>query len=141
GNYKRVREVLKIQLLTVLSVSTLLILLMMIYTENVVRFFIKNDPTLVHFTISAMRLNLFLMPFTALFLACNNFFQSIKESTLATRFFLIRILVLNIPLVYILGYFFKEVGVWLAFPIADTSVAIGMFYLTIKKMRKMSNDN
>lgn len=140
-NYKRVREVLKIQLFTVLSVSTLLILLMMIYTESVVRFFIKNDPTLVAFTVSAMRLNLFLMPFTALFLACNNFFQSIKESTLATRFFLIRILVLNIPLVYILGYFFKEIGVWLAFPIADTSVAIGMFYLTIKKMRKMSNDN
>ncbi|MGL4642634.1 MAG: MATE family efflux transporter, partial [Cetobacterium sp.] len=46
-NYKRVREVLKIQLFTVLSVSTLLILLMMIYTESVVRFFIKNDPTLV----------------------------------------------------------------------------------------------
>ncbi|MGL5088805.1 MAG: MATE family efflux transporter [Cetobacterium sp.] len=138
GNYKRVREVLKIQLITVITVSTVLILLLLFNTKEVVQFFIKNDPTLVRFTVSAMRLNLFLMPFTAIFLACNNFFQSIKESRLATRFFLIRILILNIPLVYILGYFFKEVGVWLAFPISDTLVAIGMFYLARKKIRKIS---
>ncbi|MGL4358312.1 MAG: hypothetical protein ACRDC1_10455, partial [Cetobacterium sp.] len=86
-------------------------------------------------------LNLFLMPFTAMFLACNNFFQSIKDSIIATRFFMLRIVILNIPLVYILGYFFKEIGVWLAFPISDTVVAIVMFFLTIKKMRKISLDN
>lgn len=137
-NYERVKEVLKIQLYTVVSVSTVLVLIMLFNTEKVVSFFIKNDPSLVEFTVSAMKLNLFLMPFTAIFLACNNFFQSIKDSVIATRFFILRILILNIPLVYILGYFFKEIGVWLAFPISDTLVAVIMFFLTIKKVRKMS---
>ena len=136
-NYERVKEVLKIQLYTVVSVSTVLVLIMLFNTEKVVSFFIKNDPSLVEFTVSAMKLNLFLMPFTAIFLACNNFFQSIKDSVIATRFFILRILILNIPLVYILGYFFKEIGVWLAFPISDTLVAVIMFFLTIKKVRKM----
>lgn len=140
-NYERVKEVLKIQLYTVISVSTILVLLMLFNTEKIVSFFIKNDPPLVEFTVSAMRLNLFLMPFTAMFLACNNFFQSIKDSVIATRFFMLRIVILNIPLVYILGYFFKEIGVWLAFPISDTLVAIVMFFLTIKKIRKISPDN
>ncbi|MGL5970932.1 MAG: MATE family efflux transporter [Cetobacterium sp.] len=138
GNFKRVQKVVKIQLITVTSVSTLLVFLLLSNSDKVVSTFVKNDPTLVKFTISAMTLNLFLMPFTAIFLACNNFFQSIKESVIATQFFLIRILVLNIPLIYILGYFFKETGVWLAFPISDTLVALGMFYLTQKKIRKLS---
>ncbi|MGL5901630.1 MAG: MATE family efflux transporter [Cetobacterium sp.] len=138
GNFKRVQKVVKIQLITVTSVSTLLVFLLLSNSDKVVSTFVKNDPTLVKFTISAMALNLFLMPFTAIFLACNNFFQSIKESVIATQFFLIRILVLNIPLIYILGYFFKETGVWLAFPISDTLVALGMFYLTQKKIRKLS---
>lgn len=140
-NYSRVKEVLKIQLYTVISVSTILVLLMLFNTEKIVSFFIKNDPPLVEFTVSAMRLNLFLMPFTAMFLACNNFFQSIKDSVIATRFFILRIIILNIPLVYILGYFFQEIGVWLAFPISDASVAIIMFFLTVKKIRKISSGN
>ncbi|MCQ8211772.1 MATE family efflux transporter [Cetobacterium somerae] len=140
-NYSRVKEVLKIQLYTVVSVSTILVLLMLFYTNEIVSFFIKDDLPLVKFTVSAMRLNLFLMPFTAIFLACNNFFQSIKDSVIATRFFMLRIIILNIPLVYILGYFFNEIGVWLAFPISDTLVAIVMFFLTVKKIRKISPDN
>ncbi|WP_297598716.1 MATE family efflux transporter [uncultured Cetobacterium sp.] len=137
NNFKRVKEVLKIQLYTVVSVSLLLVILMLANTTAIVSFFIKDDPDLIAFTVTAMRVNLFLMPFTAIFLACNNFFQSIKENVIATRFFITRIIILNIPLVYILGYFFKETGVWLAFPIADTTVAVILLFLTIKKIKSM----
>lgn len=139
NNFKRVKDVLKIQLYTVISVSFVLVVLMLTNTETIVSFFIKNDPTLVDFTVSSMRINLFLMPFTAIFLACNNFFQSIKENVIATRFFVARIIVLNIPLVYILGHFFQETGVWLAFPIADTTVAIALFFLTLKKIKSLKS--
>lgn len=134
-NFNRVKEVLKIQLLFVVVTSTILVLILIFNTDFFVSFFIKNDIELVRFTSHAMRLNLFLMPFTGIFLALNNFFQSIKENKIATNFFVIRIVILNIPLLYILGYFFKETGVWLAFPISDTIVAIAISFLTFKKVK------
>lgn len=139
-NFERVKKVLKIQILTVVVVSTILVIFMLNYTSVVVKLFVKNDLNLVNFTVSAMRLNLFLMPFTALFLACNNFFQSIKENKISTRMFFLRILGLNIPLVYILGYFFKATGVWLAFPISDTTVGIIMFFMALKKINSLKEN-
>ena len=77
------------------------------------------------------------MPFTAVFLASNNLFQSIKENKIATYFFIIRILVLNIPLLYLLGYLFKETGVWYAFPISDTLSGIILFILAQNRLKKL----
>ncbi|WP_297406126.1 MATE family efflux transporter [uncultured Cetobacterium sp.] len=135
-NLKRIKEVLKIQLFTVIGISSSLVFLILVHADFVVKFFIKNDPILVKFTVHAMRLNLCLMIFTAIFLACNNFFQAIKRNKIATNFFFIRILLLNIPLVYILPLFLKENGVWLAFPISDTIVCFLMGILTYKEYKK-----
>ena len=136
-NFKRVKDVLKVQLLVVVFFSSLLTAIVFIYTDQVVTFFIKNDPVLLKFTSHAMKMNLFLLPLTAVFLACNNFFQSIKENVISTRFFMIRIFALNLPLVYILGYFFKANGVWLAFPISDATVAILILFVTISRVKRM----
>lgn len=136
GNYKRIREVLKIQLITVIAISTTLVFTVLTHSTSVVNFFIKDDQVLASFTAHAMKINLCLMVFTAIFLACNNFFQAIKKSKIATNFFFIRILLLNIPLVYILPLFFKEDGVWLAFPISDTLVCILMGIFTFKEYKK-----
>lgn len=134
-NFERLKKVLKIQILIVTSISAILVIFMLGYTPDIIKLFVKNDPDLVTFTSSAMKLNLFLMPFTALFLACNNFFQSIKENKISSNMFFLRILGLNIPLVYILGYYFQNTGVWLAFPLSDTIAGIIMFYLTSKKIK------
>ncbi|MBC2856058.1 MATE family efflux transporter [Cetobacterium sp. 2A] len=135
-NYKRVKEVVKIQLWTVIVISSLLVFLMFKNSTEFSKFFVKNDIVLIDFTSNAMKINLCMMTFTAIFLSCNNFFQAIKSSKIATNFFVFRILVLNIPLVYILSYFFGEMGVWLAFPVSDTTVAIAIMCLTYKKLKK-----
>lgn len=133
GKFSRVREVVKVQIKIVAVISTILVITMLVFTDFYSGFFVKEDVELIKFTSSAMRLNLFMMSFTAIFLSCNNFFQAIKESKIASKFFILRILGLNIPLIYILSYFLGANGVWLAFPMADTiSAFLIMGYTRVK---------
>lgn len=138
--FSRVIKTFKIQLLVVSFISGSILLVMLTHSKLFVSFFVKNDLVLIDFAAKNLRINLCLMVFTGLFLACNNLFQSIKENRVATRFFLIRILVLNIPLTYILPLFLGELGVWIAFPISDTIVALLILSLTIKELSKLPTD-
>lgn len=133
---KKMVEVMKIQLKIVISFTIFMVGLMLIYSKEIAEFFVKNDKELILETARVMRLNLFLMVFTAIFLSCNNFMQAIKQSVLASRYFLLRVVVLNIPLIYILGKLFGINGVWLAFPIADT-LAGGAIFIHVTKILKM----
>lgn len=137
-NYSKLKKILSIQVKFVVSISITLVILMLFNTEYIVSFFVKNDIELVKYTSKGMKLNLGVLFFTAIFLSCNNFLQAIKDSKTATFFFVFRILILNIPLIYILSFFFGATGVWLAFPIADAVAALSIFYITIKKINNLN---
>ena len=126
----KIKEILKIQLIIVSCFSITLVAIILTYTKTLVSFFIKDNDVLINFTVNALRINLCLMFFTAIFVALNSFFQAIKENKIATNFFLVRILILNIPLLYILPLFLKETGIWLAFPISDTIICILIVFYT-----------
>lgn len=138
-NFVKVKEVVGVQIKLVAVISTILVMSMLIFTNFYSSFFVKNDPELIEFTSKAMRVNLFMLTFTGIFLSCNNFFQAIKDSATASRFFILRILFLNIPLIYILSYFFGEIGVWIAFPIADSTTALIILGITRKKLNKLTS--
>lgn len=131
-NFRKVKDVVYTQIKIVAVISTILVSTMLLFTNFYSSFFVKDDLELVTFTSNAMRLNLFMLTFTGIFLSCNNFFQAIKDSEIASKFFILRILILNIPLIYILSYFFGELGVWIAFPMADTITAI-LILMTMKR--------
>ena len=137
GKVSRVKEVVKVQIKIVATISTILVLTMLLFTDFYSGFFVKDDVELIKFTSEAMRLNLFMMTFTAIFLSCNNFFQAIKDSGTASKFFILRILGLNIPLIYLLSYFFGAKGVWLAFPVADTVSAFLIIGYTKVKLTEL----
>lgn len=139
-DYKKVTETLKVQLRIVGSFTIFMVGLMIIYAEKITNFFVRNDSEIIFETAKGMRLNLSLMFFTVIFLSCNNFLQSIKQSNLATIYFFIRIVILNIPLVYILGSLLGINGVWLAFPAADTIVSIALYIETRRILKKFDNE-
>lgn len=134
-NYERLVEVLKVQLKTVITIALSMVIIMFLDAKTIVGVFVKNDMELINYTANAMKINLVMMCSTAIFLACNNFFQSMKENKIATRYFFIRIGVLNIPLVYILSYFIGANGVWMAFPVTDTIVALAILVSTYKRIK------
>ena len=133
----KLKEVIKVQLKVVVTISSLLVASMFMFTNFYSSFFVKNDYELIEFTSKAMRINLGFLTFTSIFLSCNNFFQAIKDSKTASKFFMMRVLILNIPLIYILSYFLGEIGVWLAFPISDFVSAMIIFRKTKKTLNSL----
>lgn len=135
--FDKVKEVYKIQI-KVVVISTLVLVLGMVYfSEEIVKVFIKNDEELVKAASYGMRMNLCMMVFTALFLACNNFLQAIKKSKEASYYFILRVLVLNIGFIYLFGFLFKLTGVWLAFSISETISGILIYKFVNREINQL----
>lgn len=134
-NYNRVKETFILSSKIILSISFVFVMLVMIGAENISTFFLKEDPKLIEFTTWAMRRNLFFMMATALYLTCANYFQAVGKGNLTTRLLSVRLIMLNIPLLYILPNWFGIVGILIAFPISD-GIASLLASLFIKKELK-----
>ncbi len=124
ANYKRVRKTFILSSKIILTISMTLVGLVMIGAENISAFFLNNDVKLIEFTTWAIRRHLFLMVATALYLTCANYFQAVGKGSVTTRLLTIRLLVLNIPLLYILPNWLGLLGILIAFPISDGCAAL-----------------
>jgi len=121
--FDRVKETFILSTKITFTVALILVFVVVGNSDMVARFFV-NDEKLVEFTGHAIRLNLFMMVSTALYLSGTNYFQAVGKGKKTTQLLTIRLVVLTIPLIYILPIFWGLNGVWLAFPISDTIAAI-----------------
>lgn len=131
-NYKRVRETFMLSSKVILTISIVFVTLAMLGAEHISDFFLKDDPKLVEFTSWALRRHLFLMMATAAYLTCANYFQAVGKGNITTRLLTVRLLVINIPLLFILPKYMGILGILLSFPIADGSAAL-IASLTMKR--------
>lgn len=119
ANFKRVKETFILSSKIILSISLTLVILVVIGAEGISTFFLNNDEKLIEFTTWAIRRHLFLMVATALYLTCANYFQAVGKGGVTTKLLTVRLLVLNIPLLFILPNWFGMLGILIAFPISD----------------------
>jgi Na+-driven multidrug efflux pump len=84
----------------------------------------------------AMRLVFAATPIIALQLIGAAYFQAIGKATPALLLTLTRQGFFFIPLVFILPIYFGELGVWMAFPIADVLATIVTGYYLRKEVKK-----
>lgn len=124
ANFKRVRETFILSSKIILTISLTLVTLVIIGAEGISAFFLNNDEKLIEFTSWAIRRHLFLMAATALYLTCANYFQAVGKGGVTTKLLTVRLLVLNIPLLFILPNWFGILGILIAFPIADGCAAL-----------------
>jgi putative MATE family efflux protein len=138
-NFGRVRETFMISTKISFTVALILVFVVVGSADKVADFFV-NDEKLVEFTSHAIRLNLFMMVSTALYLSGTNYFQSVGKGKKTTQLLTIRLAVLTIPLLYILPVFWGLNGVWLAFPISDTVAAIVAMYFMKEEFKEMKSN-
>ncbi len=124
ANFKRVRETFILSSKIILAISLTLVTLVVIGAEGISGFFLNNDEKLIEFTTWAIRRHLFLMVATALYLTCANYFQAVGKGGVTTKLLTVRLLVLNIPLLFILPKWFGILGILIAFPISDGCAAL-----------------
>ncbi|MBQ8562584.1 MAG: MATE family efflux transporter [Firmicutes bacterium] len=137
GNYDRVRESFKVLIRTCIVYSVAIWAIVMIVPGTFVRLFNDGNPQLIGYASWALRIYAALLFLMGIQIACQQTFIAIGNAK--TSFFLacLRKIILLIPLIYILPYFFeaKDFAVFLAEPVADFFAVATTVFLFSKQFR------
>ncbi len=137
-NYDRAEEALKISVL----ISTLFLaicwLLLLLFPQEIVHIF-NPDNALVEVTANGLVKYLAMLPIMGLAMLGTNYMQFIGRAREAFLLILLRKIVLLLPLVLLLPYFFELDGIWLSQPITDVISVFITSYLLKKTVQAYRN--
>ena len=134
ANWSRVRESINKAILYASIIALIVFGGIMFFSEDIVKIFTDN-PQVVAETPSAMRWVFAATPIVALQLIGSAYFQAIGKAVPALLLTLSRQGFFFLPLVFILPLYFGEVGVWMAFPLADVLSTIVTAYFLNREIR------
>lgn len=132
---KRVKQSIYTAIKYAAGLATLVFVLLMIFPEPITKLF-TTDAQVVEETPSAMRWVFAATPIIALQLIGAAYFQAIGKAIPALLLTLTRQGFFFIPLILILPKFMGELGVWVAFPIADILATIVTGYFLNREIIK-----
>ena len=137
-NYNRMLEVLKLASFAGTAVCAVGFFIAMFFPAQCARMF-TTDPTLISYSVVAMRYIMSLYIIIGAQMVITNFFQSIGKAKISIFLSLSRQLIFLVPFIAILPRFLGLEGVWLAMPLSDAVAAVMayvMIFLYIKKLKK-----
>lgn len=132
--FKRVRESINKAILYAGGLALFVFLAIMIFPHAIVSVF-TQDPGILSDTPGYMRWVFAATPIIAIQLIGSAYFQAIGKAVPALLLTLTRQGFFFIPLIFILPYFFGELGVWISFPIADVLSTIVTGYFLNREIR------
>lgn len=133
--FKRVRESINKAILYAGILAFGVFALIMAFPEAIVSVF-TQDPAILSETPQYMRWVFAATPIIAIQLIGSAYFQAIGKAVPALLLTLTRQGFFFIPLIFILPYFFGELGVWISFPLADLLSTIITGYFLNREIRK-----
>ena len=137
----RVKQVLKLELLTVSSICTITFILIQAFPVMLSSIF-TSEPDLISKASTGMRLFLLMLPLISAQIVGASYFQAIGEAKKATFLGLLRQVLLLIPLLLILPDFFGLNGVWGAGALSDlisSLIAIASLKSAFNNLKKLEN--
>ncbi len=132
----RVRETIRIAILSGTGLAILLFAIIMIFTPSLVSVF-TTDEDLLQQSTPALRASFLAMPLICVQLIGSAYFQAIGKALPALLLTLSKQGFFLIPLILILPNYWGIYGVWFAFPIADVLAAVVTFLFLRRAMRKL----
>lgn len=136
-NYSRLREVLKLSIISGTLVCAFGFLLCMLFPRFVARLF-TTDETLITMSITALRYMMAMFCIIGAQMVITNFFQSIGKAKISIFLSLSRQLLFLVPALYFLSQWLGLEGVWIAMPFSDLMAAVVayvMLWMYIKKLK------
>jgi len=126
----RVKEALKLSIITATGVCTLMFFVLLVFPAQMIGIF-TNDPELIGIGKSSIRLVILAVPFVGFQIIAASFFQAIGKVKPALLLGMSRQIILLLPLVIIIPVYYGAHGVFLAFPIADyLAIVLTLIWLT-----------
>lgn len=138
GNHDRVRQTFRCQFGACVTYSTVCWILMMLAPRVFAGIF-SNDAPLVDYTVWTLRIYMAGIFSVGVQISCQQAFMALGQAKISLLLACLRKLILLIPLIFILPYFFtnKVWGVFIAEPVSDIIAACvtgTMFFLRLNKI-------
>jgi len=120
GNYTRLKEVVKASIIAVSVSSTLLWVMFMVFSKQLIGLFI-NDSAIIEQTVRAFRTVIAVFPCIGVYYLSIAYCQAINRVKTSFKLSIFRQLIIFIPLVYsfVSGLGMGVLGAWLAYPVSD----------------------
>lgn len=119
------------------SLAILAIVIIELFPLQIAHIFIGNDAELTKIIEPALKIFALSIPFYMVQIIATRYFQAIHKQKLATFMALLRPLILFIPIVYLLNWFFGLNGIWFSFVVSDSIAALISFIF----LKKSFNEN
>ncbi len=135
-NTKRVRQALKVSILSTVAVGSFSFLIFMIFPSHIISIF-SNDSELISIAVFPLRMITLLFPFLGSQFIGAGFFQSIGKAAPSIILSMSRQILFLIPLILLMPLLLGINGIWISFPIADILAIIltGIFlYRELKRI-------
>ncbi len=137
-NYTRVKEALKVGIISATVVCTIGFIFVQAVPHVFINF-ITKDPDIREMGVVGIRRFMLLMPVIGMQIISSNFFQAIGKAKKSFFLAMSRQVIFLIPLILILPRFFGLIGIFTAVPIADgiaTITTLVVLYFQIKSMNR-----
>ncbi len=135
---RRVKEALRISLVTATIIAIGAFILIQSVPGVIVRLFNSSSETLYSLSVHGLRLVVLGFPLVGFQVVASNFFQSVGKANIAMFATLFRQVIGLIPLLFILPGFLGIMGIWLAYPIADTLSAVAVAFFLFREWKKLT---
>lgn len=136
-SFDRVQEVLKLAIIAGSSIAVVGYICIQLFATSLIALFAKQDPAFVTFGSHALRVFSALMFMAGFQIVASNYFQAVGKPLASMILTLSRQVLILLPAILILGYFFQVNGVLLAGPIADVGSSTLTTIWLIREMRNL----
>lgn len=137
-SYKRVKETLRIAIISATVIAVVAFLVVETIPSGIVKLFNSTDAGLLGFGKEGLRICLLALPLVGFQVVTGNFFQSMGNAKIAVILTLLRQVIILIPLLFILPNFFGLHGIWLAMPFSDFCSAIVVVFFLVNQWKKLN---
>jgi Na+-driven multidrug efflux pump len=133
--YERVYKTFSYVLIITVFVACAFVVSIYLFSVQLARLFVYNDPELISLASSALRYYLALVPLASISILGARYFQSVGKGWHSTCIGITRQVFIFLPVLFGLAYFFELTGVFLAGPATD---ALAVILATVLLRRELS---
>ncbi|AYD41158.1 MATE family efflux transporter [Clostridium fermenticellae] len=140
GNYKKVKETLKVSLKYVVIISSIFWAVFVYFSNDIIGFFLK-DNVLLGQTVSAFKICALMFPLLGIYYIIMYYYQAIGEAKKSFLLSIYREMLVFIPLAIFLTKVFGVKGAVIAYPITDVLVIITSVHFIRKALKERFEEN
>ena len=132
-----IRQLLKIAMVSSVSVGMVFIILLNIFPREFVSVFNSQDPQLVEYTVLGIRLHMFALALDGFLVVAGAYYQAVNKGSKA-MFVTVGNMLIQLPFLYIMPKMFGVPGIWIAYPLSNIALSVVVIVMLMKDIKKLN---